>query len=713
MKKSLIIVFALVLVSLTGFSRNPQNLYPVGNNINWNNPASWSASQGGPTCMLIPEGNDSIFITSNISLDTDFTLFNGGYLSINQNCSLTSTNNKLIVSGNGKIVCNGNLNILQIEAGNVAQIIIGTSGKVKLLNDFINNSTLITIDGLLEVGGMLQNNNQQGNPAITGKGTITSEIYSGSGTILGITNISLIPLQSSITECTWTGSHSIDWADPLNWSYSRLPNPEQKISILASRAFSPSIKSTIICKNLIVNAGASMIISAEGALTVSGDLSVADGAELRIKTGESTHGSLITLGKNSGNIIFEYNVIKNRQCDVSSPVSDAQSSVFLNMYLRAYDEPTASWGQYIIPTNVSMGVMEGYEVFSTYSDTREFIGQPNSGENQINVSASGDGWNFIGNPYTSALNWGSQTAPANGWSRNDVYGAIYYWDNTANGNKGNYAVYCPGGNGISANGGSSVILPSQGFFVKAIKSGIVKVTDKACVHALLGGNKPSETSTLRLTARGNSMWDETVLQFNNEATTGFDNDFDALKLSGNEEAPSMFTKLDDGTKVSINSLPTSSLDGDIPIGFSCGKAGTYTIEINGINSMSPDLPVYLIDTKNNSVINLRNDSSIVFDYNLNDDAMRFSLHFSSPYGINHVELENPKIYYSSGSINVELGNLYSNSSINVFDLTGRQVAGDSSAKEGLNKIPFDGSTGYYVIKISDKNNSYTTKLWVN
>ncbi len=715
MKKLFITLFTLILASQVSFSRSAQNLYSIGNNVNWSNPSSWSATIGGSSCMMVPQDNDSIFITSNVSLNVDFTLSNGSYLYIKPGCSLTSANNKLDVTQNSALICNGYMKIFQLEAGITAKIKIGTNGNVILLNNFINNSTMVTIDGKLEVDGILQNINQQEIPAVFGNGTITAGTFSGTGSIMGITDLSLIPSQSSVTECTWIGSHNNNWADPLNWSYDRLPKPEQHISILSSLTNSPRISSITSCNNLIVNSGASIVILPEGGLTITGALTVAEGGEVRIKAGESTNGSLITMGNSSGNIVFEYNVIKNKQCDVSSPISDAQSSVFLNMYLRGYDEPSAGWGQYIIPTNASLGVMEGYEVFSTYSDTREFVGQPNSGENQINVSTSGNGWNFVGNPYPSALNWGSQLEPTAGWSRDDVYGAIYYWDNSANGNAGNYAVYCPGGNGISANGGSKVILPTQGFFVKAKRSGNIHVSDGARMHPGTpgqNGNNLFKASTLRFIAKGNSMSDESVLQFNNDATTGFDNDFDALKLTGNENAPSLFTRLEDGTNVSINSMPTSSLNGDIPVGFSCGKAGTYTFEVHGLNTMNPDLPLYLMDTKNNTAISLRNDSIFSFDYRINDDPIRFLLHFSSPTGISPVEIDHPSVYATPGFINVETGSKYANSSINVYDLTGRQIAGVSSADQGLNRIPFDGNTGNYILKVINHTNSYTTKLWI-
>jgi hypothetical protein len=714
MKRSIIIFFVLVLASQVSIARSAQNLFSIGNNVNWNDPSSWSAINGGQSCGLVPQNNDSIFITSNINLNIDFTLSNGGYLSINPEYSLTSTTNKIVVTDNGAILCDGYLKIFQFETGILAQVKIGMAGKVEILNNFINNSSDISVEGALKVDGAIQNINPQGISEISGTGTITGGAFSGTGSILGISNISIIPLQSSISECTWTGSHSNEWTDPLNWSYNRLPEQEQHISILASQSFSPSITANISCNNLIINSGASIVISPEGSLTINGNLTVATSGELRVMAGTTSHGSLITKGNSDGNIIFEYNVIKNRQCDVSSPIANAQSSVFLNMYLRAYDEPSAAWGQYIIPTNVSLGVMEGFEVFSTYSDTREFIGQPNSGDYQINISASGDGWNFIGNPYPSALNWGSQMNPSNGWTKDDVYGAIYYWDNTANGNKGNYAVYCPGGNGISANGGSSVILPSQGFFVKARKSGSIHVTDDARVHSgTTGQNGNTELATLRLIANGNTMWDETVLQFNDEATSEFDGDFDAFKITANEEAPSLFTKLDDGTKVAINSLPNASLSGDIPVGFSSGKTGTYTFDVHGINTMSHDLPIYLIDTRSNTSINLRNDSSYVFEYHTSDDPMRFLLHFSSPTGISQVNLGHPSIFSTPGFINVDLGSNYSDASINIFDLNGRQIAGTNPTNQGINRIPFSGASGCYVIQVTNNTNSYTTKLWVN
>jgi hypothetical protein len=716
MKKTLLILITLVFASQLSFARSARKLFSIGNNVVWNSPLSWSETMNGPSAMLTPQGNDSIVISSNILLNLDFTLTESGFLVINSNCSLQSNNNKLTIAANSQVECYGYLKINELNVLSAARFEIASMGTVKVLKNFVNNSTIINVNGILEVEGTIQNNVQAGVSSITGKGTITGGEFSGNGSILGITNPAVIPMHSSISESTWTGIHSNQWTDPLNWSYDRLPSPDQHISILASQAFLPSIQTEVTCSNLLVNADAHLLIMPEGALTISGNLEVAEGGELKLLSGISTQGSLITLGSTSGNIVSECNILKNTPAYFTPSVSDAQSSVFINMYLRTYIESGSAWGEYIVPTNIPLDAMKGYEVFSTYADVREFIGQPNSGNKQINISNAGDGWNLVGNPYPSALNWGSQLEPTSGWSKQDIFGAIYYWDNTANGNKGNYAVYCPGANGISINGGSRAIQPGQGFFVKAKKSGKLAVTNAARIHpgsVFQGGQNTGESTALKIVVRGNSMWDETVLNFTDDASTGFDSDFDAFKLAGNADAPVLFSKLDDGTQLAINTLPNSSLSGGIPVGFSAAKSGSYIFEIHGMNSIDNDRPVYLEDTYNNTFQNLRNDSVYIFDHQVKNDPMRFLLHFASLNGVTEASMDQPLIYTSGGILNIELANTSENTSIVVSDMLGRQVAGMNNAKQGRNQIALQANTGYYIIKIADTKTNYTSKVWIN
>jgi hypothetical protein len=75
--------------------------------------------------------------------------------------------------------------------------------------------------------------------------------------------------------------------------------------------------------------------------------------------------------------------------------------------------------------------MKGYSLYRTNASALyNFQGTPNTGSQSITLIKDDDdthgpdlkGWNLIGNPYPSALDW---SLP------DDTYGADYYWDQTA------------------------------------------------------------------------------------------------------------------------------------------------------------------------------------------------------------------------------------------------------------------------------------------
>ncbi|MBI3481959.1 MAG: hypothetical protein HY015_03125, partial [Bacteroidetes bacterium] len=72
-------------------------------------------------------------------------------------------------------------------------------------------------------------------------------------------------------------------------------------------------------------------------------------------------------------------------------------------------------------------------------------------------SAANDGWNLVGNPYPSTIDWG-----AGGWTKTNLDDAIYIDD--YNHDQPVFASYV---NGVGTNGGSRYIAMGQGFWVKA------------------------------------------------------------------------------------------------------------------------------------------------------------------------------------------------------------------------------------------------------
>ena len=81
---------------------------------------------------------------------------------------------------------------------------------------------------------------------------------------------------------------------------------------------------------------------------------------------------------------------------------------------------------------------------------------------------------------------------------------------------------------------------------------------------------------VRLQASGNNRTDETVVRFTDEATAGFDGNFDARKFYTSvmdfPDIPQIYSTANGN--LSINSLPATEM---VAVGFKAGIAGDYTI----------------------------------------------------------------------------------------------------------------------------------------
>ena len=118
---------------------------------------------------------------------------------------------------------------------------------------------------------------------------------------------------------------------------------------------------------------------------------------------------------------------------------------------------------------INVGDMKGWMVWvdstgGLTNTTFTFEGSPRSGivspTESITrlISGSSYGYNFVGNPFTSAIDWDNTT----GWIKTNIDTAIYTYNN------GNWATYS---NGTGTNGGSRYIAMNQGFFVQVTDDG--------------------------------------------------------------------------------------------------------------------------------------------------------------------------------------------------------------------------------------------------
>ncbi|MGM0588268.1 MAG: T9SS type A sorting domain-containing protein [Bacteroidota bacterium] len=270
----------------------------------------------------------------------------------------------------------------------------------------------------------------------------------------------------------------------------------------------------------------------------------------------------------------------------------------------------------------SMNVGQGYLTYFFEDDTATteevnggfpkilyYDGQEPTGQVQFPVSytdtgsPSDDGWNLVGNPYAHTIDWDASS----GWSRTNVDNAIYYWDPVNN-------VVASYVNGVSNNGGSSKIPPTQAFWIKAnASSPSLKATEdvkyKPSIYA-----KGRQPKVLKLQIVGQDLSDETTLTFRNDGNLGKDGN-DAYKLTPySDNYISAHTSIEE-THFDINNLPDVIDEQiDVPLHISGTQSGAYTIEVIDRTRIPSDWEIQLIDNRTDQTTMLQDGNSYSFEY---------------------------------------------------------------------------------------------------
>ncbi len=97
-------------------------------------------------------------------------------------------------------------------------------------------------------------------------------VYTLQVTASGCTATAYTNLKSTNTTGQWTGAVSTDWADANNWCSGIIPTALIDVTIASTAVRMPTISTTATCKNLIINAGATLITSAAGTLNIAGNI---------------------------------------------------------------------------------------------------------------------------------------------------------------------------------------------------------------------------------------------------------------------------------------------------------------------------------------------------------------------------------------------------------------------------------------------------------
>ncbi len=253
---------------------------------------------------------------------------------------------------------------------------------------------------------------------------------------------------------------------------------------------------------------------------------------------------------------------------------------------------------------------------------------------QNNNKTYTQGFNLVGNPYPSPIDWKAAT----GWTKTNIDDAIYFFNASGDEYSGEYSSVLGG----IASGNASNIIPSmQGFFVH-VTSGSYPV------NATLGMTNSVRTNDLnpsfkaavidpRTILRFAATFDESaarpdnfVLYFDPIASLQFDKNADALKLMNtNMFMPNLYGITTDAKQVQISGIPqpTDSLT-IVPVGLTTLKDGWINFSATDISKLPTTMNVYINDKELKTTQDLRKLPAYRFYLKKGEYNQRFEILFA-------------------------------------------------------------------------------------
>lgn len=323
---------------------------------------------------------------------------------------------------------------------------------------------------------------------------------------------------------------------------------------------------------------------------------------------------------------------------------DAASNAFSSTSLNSSSEFTPAKGFTIrAPNNQSSTIATEW--------TGTFMGVPNNGTISFPLASyvmNGSNYNLVGNPFPSAINVNKFLQE----NENTIEGVIYYYQHTLTMNAAgifpigtNFASWTATGGtpatsspighpayGLHTGHINHIIQVGQGFFVKAIASGNVTFTNSMRVanqgnqfHKSVTTAEEKHRIWLNLTSDIGDDINQILVGYVAEATQDVDSKFDGLSY-GN--SGSFIYSVIDGDSYVIQgrALPFETTD-EVPLGFKCTAAGTYSIKLTDMDGLFLDnQDVFIRDNLTGTDTNIK-----IAPYTFTSDVGTFDNRFKIVY----------------------------------------------------------------------------------
>ncbi len=249
------------------------------------------------------------------------------------------------------------------------------------------------------------------------------------------------------------------------------------------------------------------------------------------------------------------------------------------------------------------------------------------------------GFNLVGNPYASPINW--DTFQGTSIATGGIYGTfinnntMYILDPSSH----NYGAYKAGSGGVGTNNATNIISSGQGFFVKATSTSAqlvftesAKTTTQNTGSNLTMGRPVNLASNqyfrLKL-AKDSVNVDETMVRFNNQATTNFDETLYAVYRQGYGSV-SLSGLTSDKVNFAIGTIPLPKQQSEtLGLNVNANTDGIYSLTLKDITAVPRLYDVWLMDAYKKDSLEMRQNKTYNFNIYKSDSASfgpkRFSL----------------------------------------------------------------------------------------
>ncbi|MCK5824417.1 MAG: T9SS type A sorting domain-containing protein [Ichthyobacteriaceae bacterium] len=487
-------------------------------------------------------------------------------------------------------------------------------------------------------------------------------------------------------------------------------------------------------------------IESNSKLTVNNKYSGSGTTELESDINRTA--SLIT-NTTQANIIGDFKAnryFKNNDTwyDFTLPVQSNLTAFGGSRVYHHNEDRTANGNPWVVAsTSENAKTMEGYTVKTTSAlgNNIAFSGTLNSGDKSFTLTSTyyGDteyyGWNHIGNPYSSAINWDLvyTDLPVN----TKISSTIHVKNATIkNGNNNQWLFYNASLPEAAPSGGtentSIKIIPiGQGFSVFLDHSNAgdgnpqisesITLKNSYRIHdnnnkqfsiQNTSGKKLSKNNEkklrenyLMLELTNSEATDRVFYHLRSDATKNFDNKYDTYKMPSNgANFPGLFINTLDNQHATIQQEAVAT---SVEIGVDMEASGEVELSMPDVSFTEN---IILEDKVENTFTNLKNNNYSF--YHNTDDENRFVLHFEETSALSekpNTPISDAVIYKSSNQIIVKTN--ANVSTISIYNMQGVLITKSNFNNKNTEYILNSNvKSGVYVIVIEGENNRINKKI---